>query len=159
MIPRSQRGALAVGLAVTTIGLAVLAITLQVPTSPMYSRVGPTAFPYGIGTMLSLLGLLLMLDARRGSWICEATTASEAKPDWKAIAIIVAGFVAAMILVATAGFIIAATALFTAATIAFGLRSPLKSAVIGFVIAFIAYFTFAKLLGLRMGTGIIERFL
>ncbi|WP_181708020.1 tripartite tricarboxylate transporter TctB family protein [Chthonobacter rhizosphaerae] len=152
-------GPLVISLAVSAVGLGVIAATLAAPTSPMYARVGPTAFPYTVGAGLVLLGLLLGLDAWRGRWQSEATDRPDERLDMKAIGLLVAGFVAAMALVGPAGFILAATALFTLATLAFGERRIWLSALIGFSIAFATYLLFAKLLGLRMGDGLIERFL
>lgn len=159
MASHLRPGTVAISLAVTGIGIGVILTTLAAPTSPMYARVGPTAFPFAIGAALSLLGVLLGIDGWRGRWQSEATDRPEERLDFKAVALVVAGFLAAMALVGNAGFILAATALFTLATLAFGERRIWMSALIGFAIAFSAYVVFAKVLGLRMGDGLIERLL
>ncbi|WP_075217897.1 tripartite tricarboxylate transporter TctB family protein [Mongoliimonas terrestris] len=159
MASQLRPGTVAVSLAVLCTGIGVIVTTMAAPTSPMYAKVGPTAFPYAIGACLCGLGVLLFLDAWRGRWQAEATERPDERLDMKAVGLVVAGFLAAMALVGQAGFILAATALFTLATLAFGERRVWLSAPLGFLIALSAYTVFAKLLGLRMGDGLIERLL
>ena len=59
----------------TAIGLGLLAFaalalwqTWQIPASPMYAQVGPTAFPYVTVAGLALLAILLLVQAARGGW-------------------------------------------------------------------------------------------
>lgn len=157
--PKVSVGALVIALTVAAAGIGVVAVTAMAPASPIYSRVGPAAFPYGVGVLVALLGLLLLRDALKDRWRAEAIDQPDERLDYKAVGFILAGFVAAMaLLTVKAGFMIAATALFLLATIAFGERRWWLSLGIGFAIAFVTYVIFAKLLGLRMGTGLIERF-
>ena len=51
---------------------------------------------------------------------------------------------------------IAGLMVFVGAARSFGAPSWVKSAIIGFILVLLAYFGFARLLGLRMGEGIIE---
>ena len=155
----SRAGPYVIAAALGLIGLAVIGLTMMAPTSPMYARVGPTAFPYAIGVILILMSALLALDAAKDRWHSEATDHEATGLDFKAIGLVIAGFLAAMALVRWAGFIIGSTALFTLATLAFGERRVWWSVPIGFLIAFITYFVFARLLGLRMGGGLIEGFI
>ena len=42
--------------------------TPTMPVSPMYSKVGPTVFPYMTAAGLAVLAVLLLVQAMRGGW-------------------------------------------------------------------------------------------
>jgi len=59
-------------------------------------------------------------------------------------------------LIVPLGFTAASTAMFVLITYGFGSRNIMRDVAIGFVVAIIAYFGFAKLLGVNIGAGLIE---
>src|SRR5262245_13012901 len=70
---QTPQPSLAVPEALIGIGLLVAAVavfwqTATMPVSPMYSKVGPTVFPYMTAAGLAVLALLLFLQAMRGGW-------------------------------------------------------------------------------------------
>ena len=126
----------------------------QIPVSPLYAKVGPTIFPYITVAGLAALAVLLMLQAARGGW--QPADEAEVRLDWHAIAFVVAGLVANVALIGLLGFTLASTLLFALVAHGFGSRTPVRNAAIGFAIALIAYFGFAKALGVNIGAGLIE---
>jgi putative tricarboxylic transport membrane protein len=104
---------------------------------------------------LGLLALLLIAKAFAGGWQDEEEKAVAL--DYRSLVFVIAGLVANVALIGPLGFTAASTALFVLITYGFGSRKPVRDALIGFSVALIAYFGFAKLLGVNIGAGIIER--
>lgn len=71
----------------------------------------------------------------------------------------VLGLVLNVALIDVAGFIIASTVLFALTARAFGSRQGVRDAAIGFALATVAYIGFDRVLGYRIGSGLVERFL
>ena len=146
----------------TAIGLGLLAVagtvlwqTLQIPVSPLYSKVGPTIFPYIASALLLVLGVLLAVQGLRGGW--QPEDEKEVPLDWAAMSVVVAGLAANVVLIGPLGFTIASTVMFTLIAWGFGSRAPWRDAPIGFVLAIAAYFGFAAGLGVNIGMGPLER--
>ena len=59
-------------------------------------------------------------------------------------------------LIEYAGFILSSTLLFLCTARAFGSEQPARDAAIGFALAFVAYVGFDRLLGYKIGSGLIE---
>ncbi len=62
-----------------------------------------------------------------------------------------------VILIDDIGFILASTLLFLFTARAFGSRQLVRDAIIGFLLAVVAYVGFDRVLGYKIGTGLIER--
>ncbi len=60
-------------------------------------------------------------------------------------------------LIGPAGFTLASIVLFVCVARAFGSRALVRDAVIATVFALVAYFGFAKTLGINIGAGFVER--
>lgn len=158
----TQRPALAwpeafIGLGLLGFSGAVLWQTGVIPVSPLYSRVGPTVFPYMTAGGLGLFAVLLLVAAFRGGW--QPDDEKEVPLDWKALAFVAAGLFANIALIDAFGFTIASTVLFTLVAFGFGSRNPVRDAAIGFTVSIVAYFGFAKALGVNIGAGVVERLL
>ncbi len=143
------------------IGLGLLgcaAVTLwqtwAIPVSPMYSKVGPTVFPYMTTAGLAVLALLLIVAAARGGW--QPQEEKETPTDWKAMGFVAAGLVANVVLIQPLGFTAASVVMFVLVCFGFGSRRPLRDALIALVLALAAYFGFARALGVNIGAGYIE---
>ena len=158
MHDRRTAGQLIIALAVLALGAGVIAMMAMVEVSPIYSRVGPRLFPFMVGGLMAVMGLLLLRDLWAGAWHCEATDPEAPGIDWKPLGLVAAGLVLNILLIDRIGFILASTIMFTLVAKAFAAPKLWKAALIGFILAAIAYFGFADLLGLRMGDDPIEEF-
>ncbi len=129
--------------------------TATMPVSPMYSKVGPTVFPYMTAAGLVVLAALLFVQALRGGW--QPDDEKEVRIDWIAVAFVAAGLLANVLLIRPLGFTAASVILFVLVAHGFGSRQPIRNALIGLVLSLAAYFGFAKALGVNIGAGVIER--
>lgn len=113
--------------------------------------IGPAMMPKVVGSGLALLGIASIITGLRAGAIELETV------DWKAIAMIVGGFLALTLFLGIgAGFIPAMTVLFVATCLAFGRRAILVDTALGAVLAFGIYLLFSKLLSLSLPQGPLE---
>ena len=145
-------GATAVGLAVLTLAAVVGWQTTVIPTNALYAQVGPKAIPWIATAMLAVLGALLTLRGLRGGWALE----EHGTPRLWGFAWLLLGLALNVTLIGVAGFIVASTLLFVCTALAFGSRSVLRDAAIGFALALVAYVGFDRVLGYKIGSGLIE---
>lgn len=141
------------------VGLAVIlmaAITgweaSVIPSNALYAQVGPTVIPWLATALLAALGALLTFEGWRGGWAHEAHGAL----DLHGIGFLLAGLILNVALIGTAGFIIASTILFLCTALAFGSRNIARDAAIGATLAIVAYVGFDRVLGYKIGSGLIE---
>lgn len=149
---RPAWGATAVGVAVLSLAAVVGWQTTVIPTNAVYAQVGPKAIPWIATAMLAVLGVLLTLSGLRGGWAHEDHGAFHPS----GLACLLLGLGLNVTLIGVAGFIIASTLLFVCTAQAFGSRNPLRDAAIGLALALIAYVGFDRVLGYRIGSGLIE---
>jgi putative tricarboxylic transport membrane protein len=128
-----------------------------IPVSPIYAQVGPTIVPVITAIGLGLLGIFLLISALRGGWQPEEE--KEITPDYPALAWIGAGLVLNVLLIGLAGFTLASVIMFVCVARGFGSKKILRDALIGAAFALVAYFGFAKTLGINIGSGLVENFL
>jgi len=145
-------GATAVGLAVLTLAAVLAWQTAVIPGNAIYAQVGPKVIPWIATAMLAVLGVLLTLWGLRGGWAHE----EHGPPNLQGGAWLLLGLALNVTLIGVAGFIIASTLLFVCTAQAFGSRNPLRDAAIGFALALIAYVGFDRVLGYKIGSGLIE---
>jgi putative tricarboxylic transport membrane protein len=145
----------------TIIAVGVLALagvvawqTVLIPVSPLYAKVGPTVMPAMAALGIAVLGLLLLAAALTGGW--QPGAEKEVAPDRTALLWVAAGLALNVVLIGPAGFTIASVILFACVARAFGSRSALRDIGIGAAFALVAYFGFAKTLGINIGSGLVE---
>ena len=146
-----------IGLGTLAFAGLVLWQTEQIPVSPLYAKVGPRVLPYITTAGLALFGALLVWQGLRGGWQPEEE--KEVAPDWRAVAVLVVALVANVALIGPLGFSLASTILFVLVAYAFGDRHVVRNAAIGLVLALVAYFGFARTLGVNIGAGFLENLL
>ena len=73
--------------------------------------------------------------------------------------LVLAGLVGNVVLIGPLGFILASTLLFCCVARAFGSTQLPRDAAIAFVFSALTYVGFARVLGINIGAGLIERFL
>ena len=155
--PRLAMPEFLIGLGLLACAAVVLWQTLSIPVSPLYSKVGPTVFPYMTTAGLVVLAVLLMVAAARGGW--QPDEEKETPTDWKALAFVAAGLIANVLLIQPLGFTAASVVMFVLVCFGFGSRHPLRDALIALVLALAAYFGFARALGVNIGAGLVENLL
>ncbi len=148
------KGDLGIAIGVILLGLISAWQTTEIPQS-LYAAVGPRAFAWAASAMLVIMGLFLVKDAVTGGWSHESDEFGEV--DWPGGLWLIGGLAANVVLIDIIGFILASTFLFLFTARAFGSRQLVRDAVIGFLLAFVAYVGFDRVLGYKIGTGLIER--
>jgi putative tricarboxylic transport membrane protein len=152
--PRLAVPELLIGIGLLACAAAVAWQTLAIPVSPLYSKVGPTVFPYITMAGMVILSLILIVAALRGGWQPEEE--KETPTDWKAMGFVVVGLLANLFLIQPLGFTAASVIMFVLVCYGFGSRGPLRDALLGLMLALAAYFGFARALGVNIGAGLIE---
>ena len=147
-------GELAVAVGVLALAVVVFWQTQAIPVSPIYAKVGPTVMPTIAAGGLALLSLALIVSAVRGGWQSEEER--ETRPDHMALLWVVVGLALNVLLINRVGFTLASIVLFVCVTRGFGSRRILLNAAIAAVFALVAYFGFAKTLGINIGSGLVE---
>jgi len=148
---RSLRvGEALLGGAVLALGLFVAAQTALLKVAPTHAAIGPRLFPFLIATGLIVVGALVLREALFGHVAHEQRGI---ELDWLAVALVSVGLVAQMLLLEWIGWIPATTLLFLAAARAFGSRRLALDALIGLVLASLAFVTFNYGLGLSLPIG------
>lgn len=147
-------GELAVALGVLALALVVFWRTQAIPVSPIYAKVGPKVMPTITAAGLLLLALALLVSAFRGGWQSEEER--ETRPDHVALLWVGAGLLLNVLLIGPVGFTLASIVLFVCVTRGFGSRRILTNALIAGLFALVAYFGFAKTLGINIGGGLVE---
>ena len=145
---------LLIGIGMLTAAGITLWETMAIPVSPLYSKVGPTVFPYITATGMLLLAVLLIVAAVRGGW--QPDEEKETPTDVKALVFVVAGLLANLFLIRPLGFTAASVIMFVLVCYGFGSRRPLRDMITGLILGVTAYFGFAKVLGVNIGAGYIE---
>ena len=143
----------AIGLGVTFLAVIVGWQTTVIPDNAIYAKVGPKVIPWLATALLGGMGLALTVTGLRGGW--EHEEAGET--DYGALGLLMLALVLNIVLIDRAGFIIASTVLFALVARAFGSRRILRDAAIGFTLALAAYVGFDRVLGYKIGSGLIER--
>jgi len=123
------------------------------------SIVSPQAFPYMVAAFTSLVGFVLILDIIRGN---HGTPDGDEPGDqllpvnYKTLAIVAAAIGLHVILLQTAGYIIAATVCFWGVAFGFGSRRIVKDLLVSLIFASVVYFSFTKGLNINLPAGIFE---
>jgi putative tricarboxylic transport membrane protein len=147
---RSSLAGLLIGLGLIAIAAVIATDAMNMRVPPVHAKVGPRVFPYVVSSGMALAGAVLAWQAWRRTFTVE-----EQQTDWGAVAVIAAGLILHMNLLKPAGFVPAAAVLFLSVTFAFGSRRYLRDAVVGLVLAAVAYLSFTKLLGLQLPAGLL----
>jgi len=123
------------------------------------SIVSPQTFPYMVAAFTSLVGLTLIFDVLRGN---HGTPDGDEPGDplipvnYKTLLIVAAAIGLHVILLETAGYIIAATTCFLGVAYGFGSRKILKDFLVSLAFAIIVYFSFTKGLNINLPSGVFE---
>lgn len=142
-----------VAFGVIALGLAAAWQSTLIP-QVLYTTVGPSVFAWFVAGFLLVLGVMLLVAAFRGGWAADQEgTLSE----WGSLGWVTLGLVLNVVLIEWIGFILSSTLLFACVARGFGSRKFLRDAAIGFGLALISYVGFDRILGYKIGSGLIEK--
>ena len=148
-------GEVGVGLATVLFAAVAAWQSSLIPGEGVGSSVGPNIIPWVVSGMLALFGAALCLDA-----LLQRTPPPEGGEhpaiDRRGAFWMVLGLLLNITLIEYAGFIISSTLMFLCTARAFASKQPVRDAAIGFALAFVAYIGFDRLLGYKIGSGLIE---
>jgi putative tricarboxylic transport membrane protein len=123
------------------------------------SIVSPQTFPYMVAAFTSLVGIGLLIDVIRGN---HGTPDGDEPGDplipvnYKTLLIVAVAISLHVILLQTAGYVIAATVCFFGVAFGFGSRKILKDLIVSLIFALIVYFSFTKGLNINLPSGVFE---
>lgn len=144
-----------VGVAVLVLAAIVAWQTTIIPENAIYAKVGPKAFPWLSAGLLALMGALLVVEGLRGGWDHDRSP----DIDWASLGWLGLGLVLNVLLISRIGFILSAIILFVCTARAFGSTNILRDALIAAILALTAYVGFDRVLGYKIGSGLIEALL
>lgn len=149
---RLRKSEALVALGVIALSAVAFEETWRIPVSPAYAQVGPTVMALAASGMMLALGIALLLQALSGAWVAsEEEALTDFQP--RQLTWVLLGLVLNVGLIGILGFIPASTLLFICVARAFGSRNMLRDAAIGLAFAAVAYFGFARALGINIGSG------
>ena len=121
--------------------------------------VGPKAVPYLVGGMLIVCAVVLAVDVLRGGR-GEAEGGEDIDlshpSDWRTVALLVAAFLANVVLIEPVGWWFSGAVLFWGCAYALGSRRYVRDVVIAFALSFATYYIFAAGLGIGLPAGILQ---
>ncbi len=121
--------------------------------------VGPRAFPLFIGIVLIVLAVILAVAIPRGS-VGEADAGEDIDPnlpsDWRTVGMLVAMFIALILLVNPLGWAIAGALFFAGCATVLGSRHYIRNILIGAVLSVGTFYAFYSGLGIPLPAGILD---
>lgn len=147
-------------LGVMALGIAAATVALSLPSAGGYSRIGPNLMPVVISFALILLGAVLLYECFTGGW--RARTPDDAAERGEhpflpaAFGWVSAGLFAQMALIHSAGFVLAAAALFACVARGFGSRRWLRDGAIGLLLGLGVFLFFVRFLNVNLPAGWLQ---
>jgi putative tricarboxylic transport membrane protein len=121
--------------------------------------VGPKFFPLVIGAAALVLAVVLAVAIPRGSK-GEADAGEDIDPeapgDWRTVGLLVALFVAMILLVNPLGWVITSALFFAGAATVLGSKHYVRNVVIGVILALASFYAFYSGLGIPLPAGILD---
>lgn len=121
--------------------------------------VGPRLFPLVVGIATVVLGAILAIAIPRGSR-GEADAGEDIDPespaDWRTVGLLVALFVAMILLVNPLGWVIMGTVFFGCAATILGSKHYVRNFVIGLALSLASFYAFYSGLGIPLPAGILD---
>ncbi|HXF53803.1 MAG TPA: tripartite tricarboxylate transporter TctB family protein [Hyphomicrobiaceae bacterium] len=149
-------GEVAIGTCTVLFAAVVGWQTLEIPSGAIYAQVGPKVIPWLVTGLLGVLGAMLAVQGLLGGNIEQGDDNEFGAIDFAGGGWLLLGLALNVALIDRIGFILASTALFVCTARAFHSNRPVRDAVIGFAVAFVAYVGFDRVLGYKIGAGLIE---
>ncbi len=151
--PKTARDGIFVGAVIILTAAIIGRQTAFIPSGAIYAEIGPTIVPWIITALLGALGISIIVESYLGLWHVDK---EHGEFDRTSLIWIGLGLGLNVALIGVLGFILASAVLFVCTARAVGSVRPLRDGGIGFALALIAYAGFDRLLGYRIGNGLIE---
>jgi putative tricarboxylic transport membrane protein len=154
------RSELGVAALLGAVGAFVLfdAVRLVVPYSQS-DPVGPKTLPIIVGTLLLVCAVMLAVNVLRGGR-GEAEAGEDVDlshpSDWKTVLPLAGAFIANILLIDWAGWVISGTVLFWGSVWALGSRHYLRDGLISLALALLSFYGFYLGLGIALPAGLLE---
>jgi putative tricarboxylic transport membrane protein len=154
------RSELGVAALLLVLGALVLWDTSQISSGiAQTGPVGPKAVPSLIAGMLIVCGVVLAIDVLRGGH-AEAEGGEDVDlnhpSDWRTVLLLVAAFLANVLLIDPVGWWFSGAVLFWGSAYALGSRRYVRDAAISFALSFATYYIFAAGLGIGLPAGVLQ---
>ncbi|WP_197379741.1 tripartite tricarboxylate transporter TctB family protein [Mycolicibacterium mengxianglii] len=121
--------------------------------------VGPRPFPIAVGAGLIVLSVILAVAIPRGSR-GEADAGEDVDPDmpsdWRTVGLLIALFIATILLVNPLGWTITGGLFFAGAATVLGSRHYFRNILIGAALGIISFYAFYSGLGIPLPAGILD---
>ena len=121
--------------------------------------VGPKFFPMVLGVAALVLAVILAIAIPRGSK-GQADAGEDIDPDspsdWRTVGLLVALFVAMILLVNPLGWVIMSTLFFGSAATILGSKHYVRNFLIGLILALVSFYAFYSGLGIPLPAGILD---
>jgi putative tricarboxylic transport membrane protein len=148
---------LILSLSVLILGIAVAVGTSQLSSAGGYARIGPNVAPAVIAGGLILLGIWLCYEALSGGWHNANPDDPEVRGEHPfhlgAVIWVTIGLFAQILLIHTAGFVLAQAALFACVARGFGSVKLPRDFAIGVVLGLGIFVFFVKFLNVNLRAG------
>ncbi|MBM4259876.1 MAG: tripartite tricarboxylate transporter TctB family protein [Deltaproteobacteria bacterium] len=146
-------------LSIATLGLGIATAigTAQLPSAGGYAKIGPNVAPAVIAGGLILLGCWLLYEALYGGWrnavADDPAVRGEHAFQASAFLWVTAGIVLQIVLIHSAGFLLAQAALFACVARGFGSKKLPRDFAIGLVLGLAVFLFFVKFLNVNLPAG------
>ena len=152
-----SRAEVVLSLGVLALGLAASVIAFSLPDAGGYARVGPNFMPKFVAGGLVALGIWLLAEVFTGGWRDAVPDDAAARGEHPfllpAFAWVSAGLFLQMALIHTAGFVLAASALYACVARGFGSTRVARDLGIGVVLGLAVFLFFVKFLTVNLPAG------
>ena len=152
-----SRAELVISLGVLLLGIGATVVAWRLPEAGGYARIGPNFVPRIISAGLILLGVWLLTEVFTGGFRArvpdDPVERGEHAFAWSAFAWVSVGLIVQMALVHTAGFVIAAAALFACVARGFGSTRWLRDLALGLVLGLLVFLFFVRFLNVNLPAG------
>jgi len=158
-IVKQGRSELGVALLLLILGAWALIDASRLPDLETRGPVGAKTVPVAVGVLLVVTAVLLAIDILRGGRgeqeAGEDVDLSQGS-DWKTLLLLVAAFVANILLIDRLGWPVSGAVLFFGTTFALGSRHLIRNAIISVALSVSTWYLFNLGLGIALPVGILK---
>jgi putative tricarboxylic transport membrane protein len=156
---KQGRSELGVALLLLLLGGWAMIDALRLPDLETRGPIGPRTVPLAVGILLVVTAILLAIDILRGGR-GEQEAGEDADlghgSDWKTLGLLVAAFVANILLIERLGWPVSGAVLFFGTTYALGSRHLIRNAIISIALSVGSWYLFYLGLGIHLPAGILK---